>query len=250
MSAVLEFQKLRKEFQGGLGRRMPLTAVDDLNLSIEAGEIFGFLGPNGAGKTTTLKITMGFLRATSGRVSVFGQDAALWQVRERLGYLPENPVIYPYLNGRQALTVFGRMFSMSGAEIRRRIDDLAARLGLDRELTMPIRKHSKGMLQRVALAGALINDPELVILDEPMSGLDPIGRKMFREIILRLKEQGKTVFFSSHILADIEMICDRVALLHRGRLALHSSMKDIVEGQKSGGPGLEEIFMQKVGAGT
>ena len=247
MTPVLEFHSLNKEFRAGLVRKKRLKAVDGLDLAVAPGEIFGFLGPNGAGKTTSIKITMGFLRATSGSVSVFQKNAADWRTRERIGFLPENPVIYPFLTGRQALHIFGRMFSMSAAQIGKRTDELAEHLGLDRELDMPIRKHSKGMLQRVGLAQALINDPELVILDEPMSGLDPIGRKMFREVILDLKARGKTVFLSSHILADIEMICDRVGLLHRGRLIMDSPMSELTRLREETGKTLEDVFMEKVG---
>jgi ABC-2 type transport system ATP-binding protein len=231
-----------------VGARNRLVAVDKLNLCVNQGEIFGFLGPNGAGKTTCIKITMGFLKATSGQVAILGKSNTDWRVRERVGFLPENPNIYPYLNGRQALAVFGRMFSLRGAELKKRIEDVSEQLGLDRELRMPLGKHSKGMLQRVGLAQALINDPDILILDEPMSGLDPIGRRMFREVILRLKQRGKTVFFSSHILSDIEMLCDRVGMISRGRLVLDMPMSEILEQRASGGRDLEQIFMEKVGA--
>ena len=248
MAAVLEFKDLYKQYKTGLGSRRRIVAVNHLNLSVEQGEIFGFLGPNGAGKTTCLKIIMGFLRATSGSVSILGGSHADWRVRERVGFLPSTPVIYPYRNGRQALAVFGHMFGLDNTTLNRRIADLAAQLGLDMELTLPISKHSKGMAQRVGLAQALINDPELVILDDPMSGLDPIGRRMFRDVILRLKERGKTVFFSSHILSDIEMLCDRVGLLHRGALVMDAPMDRILAEQREGGKDLEQIFMEKVGA--
>ncbi len=242
---VLEINSLRKEFRIGFAGRKRFTAVDGLNLTVGAGEIYGFLGPNGAGKTTTMKIIMGFISATSGKVSIFGEDASRWQVRERVGFLPENPNIYPFLTGRQALYIIGKMFSMSHKSITERIDELAAELGMDRELDTQIKKHSRGMAQRVGLAQALINKPDLILLDEPMNGLDPIGRKMFREVILKQRAAGKTVFFSSHILSDIEMICDRIGLLNRGRIVLEQPMPEILN--RPDGKSLEEIFMEKVG---
>lgn len=248
MTEVLEYKNLYKQYKTGIGSKRRIVAVDGLNLKVNQGEIFGFLGPNGAGKTTCIKITMGFLRATSGQVTILGKCNTDWRMRERVGFLPENPAIYPYLTGRQALAVCGRMFSLDSATLNRRIADVSEQLGLDLELRIPLGKHSKGMLQRVGLAQALINDPDLVVLDEPMSGLDPIGRRMFREVILKLKERGKTVFFSSHILSDIEMLCDRVGLIHKGRLVMDTPMADILEQQKQGGKDLERIFMEKVGA--
>ncbi len=241
---VLSISKLRKEFKTGFTGSKRFTAVNDVNLSIEAGEIYGFLGPNGAGKTTTLKIIMGFLRPTSGEVKIFGGNAGDWRVREKVGFLPENPNIYPYLTGRQALYFIGKYFSMSNIAIKKKIDELTEELGMERELDTPIRKHSRGMAQRIGLAQALINEPQLILLDEPMNGLDPIGRKMFREVILRQKEAGRTVFFSSHILSDIEMICTRIGLLNKGRIVLDKSLNEVMK--EAEGRGLEEIFMEKV----
>lgn len=241
---VLNISKLRKEYKTGITGSKRFMAVDDVNLSIESGEIYGFLGPNGAGKTTTLKIIMGFLRPTSGEVRIFGGNAEDWRVREKVGFLPENPNIYPYLTGRQALYFIGKFFSMTNSAIKKRIEELTEELGMERELDTPIRKHSRGMAQRIGLAQALINEPQLILLDEPMNGLDPIGRKMFREVILRQKEAGRTVFFSSHILSDIEMICTRIGLLNKGKIVLDKSLNEVMKGAE--GKGLEEIFMEKV----
>jgi ABC-2 type transport system ATP-binding protein len=248
LATALEFKGLTKEYHTGFGKNKRLVALDKLDLTVGAGEIFGFLGPNGAGKTTSIKLSLGFIRPTAGSATIFGKDTRDWRVRERVGYLPENPAIYPYLTGRQALEIIGRIFSMDKAKINKRIGELKEQLGLGLELDLQIKKHSKGMVQRVGLAQALINDPELVILDEPMSGLDPIGRKMFRDVMLLLKSQGKTVFFSSHILSDIEMLCDRVAMLTRGCLVMDEPMSEMLEQQRAGGKSLEEIFMEKVGA--
>lgn len=251
MSVVLEISGLKKVYRYGFAKRNSVVAVDGLNLAVRRGEILGFLGPNGAGKTTTIKMTMGFLKPTDGKISVLGESAQNWWVRNSIGFLPENPSIYPYLNGYQALMAVGRMFSLNGRAIRQRIESLSEQLGLDRELKIPLQKHSKGMTQRIGLAQALINNPDLVILDEPMSGLDPIGRKMFRETIMKLKSEGKTVFFSSHILSDIEMLCDRVTILNRGKLIMDAKMADILKQQnENNGKTLEQIFMEKVGAAS
>jgi ABC-2 type transport system ATP-binding protein len=243
--SVLVINDLKKEYRFGWRGQQIIRAVDGLSLKIEPGEIYGFLGPNGAGKSTTLKTIMGFLTPTSGEIEIFGQDARGWKVREKIGFLPENPFIYPYLTGYQALYIIGKLFSMPGGRIKARIGELAAELGMEKELKIPIRKHSKGMLQRVGLAQALINDPDLILLDEPMSGLDPIGRRMFREVIRRRRESGKTVFFSSHILSDVEMICDRVCILNRGRIVLEQPMAEILN--RPDGRRLEDIFMEKTG---
>lgn len=242
--SVLQLSNLRKEYRLGWPGRSTLVAVDDLDIAVEQGEIYGFLGPNGAGKTTTLKMIMEFARPTSGDVLVFGESAGNWKIRERIGFLPDNPVLYPFLSGYMALYVVGRLFSMTHGEIVKRIGRLADELGLERELKLLIRKHSRGMRQRIGLAQALMNDPDLLIMDEPMSGLDPRGRKMFREVIRRRREAGKTVFFSSHILSDIEMICGRVGIINLGRMIYEDTMENV--SKRSDGKRLEEIFMEKV----
>ncbi len=244
--SVLEISGLNKSYKVGLLKRETVKAVTDLNLRIEQGEIYGFLGPNGAGKTTTLMSIMGFVTPTSGTIKVMGENPGNWHARETMGFLPDNPNIYPFLTGYNALYVIGRMFSLSHSEIKKRISRLADELGMDRELRLPIRKHSRGMRQRVGFAQALINDPDLLIMDEPMNGLDPIGRKMFREVILRRREAGKTVFFSSHILSDIEMICDRICIINRGRIIYENTMRGVTD--EGNGASLEDIFMKKVEA--
>jgi len=245
LKPVLEIKELGKIYRTGFAGRQVIRAVDGLTLNVEEGDIFGFLGPNGAGKSTTLKMIVGMLKSSSGSIKIFGESADNWKVRERVGFLPENPTIYPYLTGYQALYIIGKYFSMTNSELSARIGKLADELGMERELSLPIQKHSRGMLQRVGLAQALINDPDLILLDEPMSGLDPIGRRMFREVILRRREAGKTVFMSSHILSDIEMICNRVCIIHHGTVVWDCAMDEL---RASGDHArLEDIFMQKVG---
>jgi ABC-2 type transport system ATP-binding protein len=195
-----------------------IRVVDDLSLEIRTGETFGFLGPNGAGKTTTIKLVNGLLRPTAGRIEIFGRDHRDVGVKARIGFLPENPYFYDYLKAEEFLHFYAQLFGIPRDERRRRIPRLLERVGLADHGGTALRKLSKGMTQRLGVAQALINDPELVILDEPMSGLDPIGRRDVRDIILALKKEGRTVFFSSHLIPDVEMICDRVGILVRGRL--------------------------------
>ncbi len=220
MSAVLQTRDLAKTFviwEKGLVRKK-IRAVESISLSVEKNEIFGFIGPNGAGKTTTIKMLMGLIFPSSGHAELLGKKIPDNEAKRRIGFLPENPYFYDYLTGRELLDLIGQLFGLSRQERRRRIDVLLEKVGLQRAGSMALRKYSKGMLQRVGLAQALINDPELVILDEPMSGLDPIGRKEIRDLIVQLKQDGKTVFFSTHILSDVELICDRVAIVVGGRL--------------------------------
>ena len=202
--------------------------VRELDLEVEPGEVFGFLGHNGAGKTTTLKMMMGLSRPDSGEIRLFGEPHLNAAIRRRVGFLPENPYFYDYLTGREFLSFMGRFFGLDGAERRRRVDELLERTGVATAADRPLRKCSKGMLQRLGLAQALIGDPDLVVLDEPMSGLDPIGRREVRDLILDLRRRGKTVFFSSHILQDAEMLCDRVGILVSGRLRSQGRLRDLV----------------------
>ncbi len=195
-----------------------VSALRNLNLSVEPGEIFGLLGPNGAGKTTTLKILMGIHFPTSGEATIMGRPLGDREVKSRIGFLPENPYFYDYLTGAEFLNFYGQLYGMPRGERNRKIPELLELVGLSQAGKLPLRGYSKGMNQRIGLAQALLNDPEIVFLDEPQSGLDPLGRKDIRDIILRLREQKKTVFFSSHILSDAEMICDRVAILVKGEL--------------------------------
>lgn len=224
---VIEIKKLNKVFHVGFFRRR-VHVVKDLSLVIQPGEIFGFLGPNGAGKTTTLKMLMGLIYPTSGEVKLFGQASSDLRAKARIGFLPEHPYFYEYLTGFEFLDFYGRLFGLSGSIRTVRVERLLELVGLTHAQEIPLRKYSKGMIQRVGIAQALINDPDLIVLDEPMSGLDPMGRKDVRDIIFKLKENGKTVFFSSHILQDVEMVSDRVAILNKGQLQKVGSLRDLL----------------------
>ena len=216
-SPVLEFVDLAKEFRLGL-QLTRVKAVRGVSLSVEAGEIFGYLGPNGAGKTTTMKMAMGLIQPSAGSVKLFGRTMQDPMIRSRVGYLPEHPYFYDYLSATEILDFYAELYGLDRRTRKRRVGELLELVGLSHAAHRTLRRFSKGMLQRVGIAQAIINDPDLVILDEPLSGLDPMGRKEVRDIIVSLREQGKTVFFSTHILHDIETICDRVALLIQGKL--------------------------------
>jgi ABC-2 type transport system ATP-binding protein len=215
---VLSIENLRKSYPIGFLHRRRRLVLDDLSLAVERGEVFGYLGPNGSGKTTTLKVLMGLVFADSGRLSILGRPLEDSSWRARVGYLPENPYFYDYLTAREYLDYAGRLFDLTPETRRTRTEELLKRVGLRKAADLAVRRFSKGMLQRLGIAQALVNDPELVFLDEPMSGLDPIGRHLVRNLILELKRAGKTVFFSTHILPDAETLCDRVALIRAGRL--------------------------------
>lgn len=204
------------------------TVLSDVSFSVGQGEIFGFLGHNGAGKTTTMKMLMGLLRPTRGRIELLGASADNVAVHARIGYLPEAPYFYDYLTAEEFLRFYGRLAGLHRETVQQRVPLLLERVGLTEARHRQLRKFSKGMLQRIGLAQALIHDPELIILDEPMSGLDPIGRKEVRDLILSLRDQGKTVFFSTHIVSDVEMICDRVGILSKGRLLTSGRIEDLV----------------------
>jgi ABC-2 type transport system ATP-binding protein len=218
---------LSKTFRIGF-RRKVVDAVRSIHFSVPTGSIFGFLGPNGAGKTTTIKMCMDLIRPTAGSVLLLGQPPSSIAARRRTGYLPEQPYFYDYLKPGEILDFFGRLYGIGSAERKQRIRELLALVGLEHAAGRTLRKFSKGMLQRVGLAQALIARPDLVVLDEPLSGLDPIGRKEFKDIIVSLKERGCTVFFSSHILADIEMLCDGIAIVDRGRIRYTGSTRDFM----------------------
>jgi ABC-2 type transport system ATP-binding protein len=204
------------------------TVLSDVSFSVGQGEIFGFLGHNGAGKTTTMKMLMGLLRPTRGRIELLGTSADNVAVHARIGYLPEAPYFYDYLTAEEFLRFYGRLARLPRETVQQRVPQLLERVGLTDARDRQLRKFSKGMLQRIGLAQALIHDPELIILDEPMSGLDPIGRKEVRDLILSLRDQGKTVFFSTHIVSDVEMICDRVGILAKGRMLTSGRIEDLV----------------------
>ncbi len=224
---IIEFKNLVKDFRLGFFRRR-VEVVKGLTLSVQKGEIFGFLGPNGAGKTTSIKVLMGLIEATSGEAKLFGLPANNVQAKARVGFLPEHPYFYEYLTGFEFLNFYARLFNIPRSKRIARVERLLELVGLSHAQDVHLRKYSKGMIQRIGIAQSLLNDPDLVILDEPMSGLDPIGRKDVRDIIFSLKEQGKTVFFSSHILQDVEMICDRVAILNRGKLLKVGNLSELL----------------------
>lgn len=220
MSAIVEIEDLTKDYEVGFWRKRKVRALDGLSLYVNEGEIFGFLGANGAGKTTTLKLLMRLIFPTSGKARILGQDIANLAMHSKIGYLPENPYFYDYLTAREFLDYCGQLFGNAPALRKQRTVDLLTRVRLDtKSWDIQLRKFSKGMLQRVGLAQALVNDPAIVFLDEPMSGLDPVGRREVRDLIAGLRQEGKTVFMNSHILSDIEVLCDRVAILKQGKLA-------------------------------
>ncbi|HEU4869330.1 MAG TPA: ABC transporter ATP-binding protein [Pyrinomonadaceae bacterium] len=218
--SVIEINNLTKDYEVGFWRKRKVRALDGLSLSIDGGQIFGFLGANGAGKTTTLKLLMRLIFPTGGSARILGHDIQDVSMHQRIGYLPENPYFYDYLTAREFLDYCAQIFGYPAATRKKRAADLLARVKLDeKRWDTQLRKFSKGMLQRVGLAQSLVNDPEIVFLDEPMSGLDPVGRREVRDLIAALRDEGKTVFMCSHILSDIEVLCDRVAILKKGRLA-------------------------------
>lgn len=225
--SILITEGLTKVFKVGFwGRRV--TVLEQLNLEVRRGEVFGFLGPNGAGKTTTIKILMGLIYPTSGRATLFGRPISDHRAKARLGFLPESPYFYDYLTAAEFLRFYGHLFCLNSAQLEERITELLDLVGMSHARHLQLRKFSKGMLQRVGIAQALINDPELVVLDEPMSGLDPVGRKEIRDLILSLKERGKTIFFSSHILHDAELLCDRVAIVMKGRMVACGRVSELI----------------------
>ncbi len=220
-----------------------VLALNDFSLEIEQGEVFGFLGPNGAGKSTALKILLNFVYPSAGTVTLMGRNVSDSSTRGLVGYLAENPYFYDYLTAKEILWFGGKTSGLHKHELHDRTDMLLDRMGLKASCERPLRTYSKGMVQRAGIALALIHNPEVVVLDEPMSGLDPIGRKLVGDLILELKAQGKTVFFSSHILTDVERFCDRVGILVGGRLKLVGNLTDLLSRADS----LEDIFMREVG---
>jgi len=219
-----------------------IRALDGLNLNVKRGQVFGFLGPNGAGKTTTMHVLLGFVAATSGEARLFGTDVRHSIARQRIGYLPEHPDTYRFLSGSELLEMTGRLFLMKGRELRSRIREILAMTGIAQAADRRIATYSRGMMQRICLAQSLINDPDLVILDEPTGGLDPIGRLEIRRIIADLRDRGKTVFFSSHELSEVELVCDHIAIIARGRIIAEGRATDLVKP----GENLEQYFMRVV----
>jgi ABC-2 type transport system ATP-binding protein len=226
MLPAIEIEDLSKTYQGK--RRQRIEALQNLSLSLASGEVFGFLGPNGAGKSTTIKVLVGQLKPTGGSARIFGQNVDTPQARSRIGYLPENPAFYDFLTAQEYLQLVGRCHAMSAQTIRRESSRILSLLDLTDAARRPIRGYSKGMVQRLGLAQALLHSPDLYILDEPMSGLDPVGRALVKEIMLELKRQGKTVFFSTHVIADVEAVCDRVGIVAKGKLCAEDAVSDII----------------------
>ncbi len=244
MNPIVQIDNLVVEYVSKERGEEVKRAVNGLSLSIGEGEVFGFLGPNGAGKTTTMKVLLGFLPPTGGSAALFGTDVRKPIARQRIGYLPELTYYYKFLTTEELLRFYARLFKIPKDETERRIDSILKLVELEDARKKQIKTYSKGMQQRAGLAQALINSPDLLILDEPTSGLDPIGRMKVREIIQRLKDEGKTVLFSSHELGEVETVCDRVGILHRGELKEHGAVADLV---KKHNTHLEQIFLNVVG---
>ena len=238
---MIKIDKVGKRYKTRFSSKSVL-ALQDLSLHISKGEVFGFLGPNGAGKSTTIKILLNLIYPTWGNTTILDQDVGQSSVRSHVGFLPENPYFYDYLTARELLWFGGKAAGMSVKDIRSRTQDLLTKVGLVKDQNRHLRTYSKGMVQRAGLAFALIHDPEVVIFDEPMSGLDPLGRKMVGDLILELKAEGKTVFFSSHILTDIERFCDRVGIIVSGRLRLVDQLDQLVSEETT----LEDVFLEQV----
>ena len=239
---VIDLVDLTKDYEVGFFKKRKVRALDQLNLEVRRGEIFGFLGPNGAGKTTTLKLLMRLIYPTAGSARILGHSVDDVSTRARVGYLPENPYFYDYLSGRELLEYTAALFGVPADEARLRSKKLLGLVGLDSDrANRQLRKYSKGMLQRIGIAQALVNDPEIVFMDEPMSGLDPIGRREVRDLLLSLRGEGKTVFFSSHILSDVEALCDRAAILSRGKLVRCGTVQELT--------GIEDAAVEVVALG-
>jgi len=229
MNTIIEIENLTKDYEVGFWKKKKVRALDRLTLNVESGQIFGFLGGNGAGKTTTIKILMSLIFPTTGSARILGEDISSVRMHSRIGYCPENPYFYDYLKASELMNYFGELFGLDAARRKSKTAELLTKVGLEeKDWNKQLRKFSKGMLQRVGLAQALINEPEIVFLDEPMSGLDPIGRREIRELIASLREQGTTVFMSTHILSDIEALCDNVAILRQGKLAATGKLDDLL----------------------
>jgi len=247
MENIIEIENLSKDYEVGFWKKKKVRALDGLNLQVEEGQIFGFLGGNGAGKTTTIKILMSLMFPTTGTARILGKDISDVKMHQKIGYCPENPYFYDYLKASELMNYFGELFGLDEAKRKQKTEELLTKVGLDeKDWNKQLRKFSKGMLQRVGLAQALINEPEIVFLDEPMSGLDPIGRREIRELIAELREKGTTVFMSTHILSDIEALCDRVAILRNGKLAATGNLDELL--LQSGETQIYEVNIKGVSA--
>ncbi|MGB7768427.1 MAG: ABC transporter ATP-binding protein [Verrucomicrobiia bacterium] len=244
MDAILQTENLSVEYRTRGLKREAKPALKELNLSVHAGEVFGFLGPNGAGKTTMINVLLGFIPPTSGTAYLFGIDVRQPIARRRIGYLPELTYYYKFLTAEELLRFYARIFGLPRMEAEKRIDRLLKLVELEPARKRLIKTYSKGMQQRVGIAQALINDPDLLVLDEPTSGLDPLGRMKVREIIQRLRNDGKTVFFSSHELGEVETVCDRVAIINQGELKTLGRVDDLVAQHHAN---LEQVFLNIIG---
>jgi ABC-2 type transport system ATP-binding protein len=244
--AAIQIENLTKDYPHGFLNLKTKRSLESLTMRIEEGEVFGFLGPNGAGKSTTIKLLVGLIFPTAGTAHILGKPISDISMHQDIGYLPEQPYFYDYLTAAELLDYFARFHDLRGADRRERVDRMLKKVGLETARKIQLRKYSKGMLQRVGLAQAILHDPRVVILDEPMSGLDPLGRREVRDIILELKREGKTVLFSTHILSDAEMLCDRVAVIAGGKLRGVGAPDEIV-GIKPHGM---EILFELIGDST
>ncbi|MCD5385159.1 ABC transporter ATP-binding protein [Candidatus Gracilibacteria bacterium] len=230
---ILEVKKIEKT----LAKKKVLHGI---SFSVNSGEIYGFLGPNGAGKTTTMKCIMGLIDPEVGSINIFGEEGLTIQSKYKIGFMPENTYLYKHLTGREFLKFNGKFFGLYGSKLDKKIDELLKRVGLENDGDKYLSNYSKGMLQRVGLAQSIINDPKLLFLDEPMSGLDPIGRKMVKDLLVSLRDEGTTIFFNTHILADVESICDRISIIHKGSMIVEGKEVSSIKGS------LEDFFIEKV----
>jgi ABC-2 type transport system ATP-binding protein len=246
LGAAIEIENLTKQYPFGFLHLKKKTSLEGLTMQVQAGEVFGFLGPNGAGKSTTIKLLMGIIFPTAGTARILGKPISDISMHHDIGYLPEQPYFYDYLTAAEVLDYFARFHGLAETDRRERVQRLLKKVGLDTAKSIQLRKYSKGMLQRVGLAQAILHDPQVVVLDEPMSGLDPVGRREVRDIILELKSAGRTVLFSTHILSDAEMLCDRVGVIVGGKLRGVGTPGEIVGVQSRG----MEILFEIVGGGA
>ena len=237
---MLVIRNLTKQFYQ---RNEEITVVDNLSLTVRKGQVFGLIGPNGAGKTTTVKLVAGLLFPGKGKISIGGFPAGSLEAKRKIGFMNENPQFYYHLKAREVMEFVADLFEIEKSAATKKIDVLLKGVGLKDAKELAVRKFSKGMHQRLAFAVAQINNPELLILDEPLDGLDPLGRLDFKQMILKLKKSGATIFFSSHILSDVEEICDEVAILHKGKIIAQGSPKDLVKSSKQS---LEELFVRSI----
>ena len=240
--AIIETKDLTKIYQ--LGRNKSVTGLNKVNLEVEEGEIFGILGPNGSGKTTCLKVLLGILFATSGEATILGKDPFDTEMKKSVGFLPENPYYYDYLTGPELLTFYGRLFDIPPFTLKERIAQLLDLVSLSNAKKLSLRNYSKGMLERIGLAASLINDPKILVLDEPTTGLDPIGCRETRNLLVDLKSKGKTVLLSSHFLSEVERVCDRIAIFHRGNLISLGKLNELLVQHSA--KNLEDLFVRTI----